>query len=113
MRQYARILTELQNKFYGDMVLCYTKCFDINIDERSTHLEIRERHEINSDPFVVPMIISKGYFGFRVTYRNYAIRVASRLIRTVRCFCGTKYAVKGCSSKVVHSVSATASDQVS
>ena len=61
LRQYARILTELQNKFYGDMVLCYTKCFDINIDERSTHLKIRERHEINSDPFVVPMIISKSY----------------------------------------------------
>ena len=26
---YAWILTELQNKLYGDMVLCYTKYFDI------------------------------------------------------------------------------------
>ena len=26
---YAQILTELQNKLYGDMVLCYTKYFDI------------------------------------------------------------------------------------
>ena len=26
---YAQILMDLQNKLYGDMVLCYTKYFDI------------------------------------------------------------------------------------
>ena len=27
--RYAQILMEFQKKFYGDMVLCYTKYFDI------------------------------------------------------------------------------------